>query len=75
MVRHIRIAARRGWETWRTWLVRRLTIRLPAPFGGLVYCSGRKLPGELLSKRIRVSIFLSDLPVLNVMGMLTVMVN
>lgn len=57
------------------WLVRRLTARLPTPFAGLLYYSGRKLPGELLSKRIRASKFLPDLPVLNVMGMLTVMVN
>ena len=69
------MAVRRGSETWQKRLVRRLTIRLPTSFDGLLYPSGRKLPGELLSKRTRVSIFLSDLPVLNVMGMLTVMVN
>ena len=75
MARHTRIAARRRQGIWRTWLVRSLLVRLPGPFAGPLYCSARKLPSELENKRIRVSKFLSDLPVLNVMGMLAVTVN
>ena len=75
MARYIRIAARRRAGPEAHELVRRLTRRVLAPFAGLLYSFGRKLPYELLSKRIRVTIFLSGLPMLNVMGMLSVMVN